>query len=360
MSFVALPRFSRLTLALAALLGACAVDRVEQGAAVPEWRVGDAGPLTVGDREDGDTAVFYRVDDARWHAGRGVLVVADGGAFGLRVYSADGRLAAKGGRRGSGPGEFAGRLALIDAPGDSVAVWDSGQGRWTMFNVVDGGMRNVVGPLGQPTWFQSGMLVMSDVAAPPAWVTPLLIKRADSTDARVARIDRTGLLFVSEDASMRTWRVFRDSVAPIASMTVPEHFTLAHISDEVIVGILTDSLGLEQVAVRSLRRGPHEPSDRTPAPAPSSDDGPRNELRSFLRNMVVAQEMHFAERGGYTGSADSLRLPPLPDGAVVRILQRTDRGWSGAAWDKANGATCGMIIGLTVPPGWMEGEARCN
>ena len=357
------PSFALVRTAIACLgaliLAACSTDRVGSSA-VPAWTVEARALVTVGDREDGDSVVFYRVDDARWHAGRRVLVVADGGAFAIKVYSSDGDLLVQGGRRGRGPGEFSGRLALIDAAGDSVGVWDASQGRWTMFNVVDGGMRNVTGVVPTPTWFEAGMLVMSDMPAAPAWVSPLLMRRADSTEAKVARIDRTGLVFVGRDAASRSWQIFRDSLAPIASMELPPNFTLTHIGEREVVGILSDSVGLEQVAVHALARGAHEPADRTPTAVEARADAPRNELRSFLRNMVVAQEMNFAMHGGYTSTADSLQLPAVPDGAEVRILQRTDRGWSGVAWHRATGLTCGMIVGLTPPPGWMEGEARCN
>lgn len=345
---------------VAALVSGCTAERVERVASLPEWTVAERPLVEVGDREDGDSVTFYRVDDARWHAGSRALVVADGGAFGLKVYSAEGKLLLQGGRRGRGPGEFSGHLALIEASGDSVGVWDAGQGRWTLFNVVDGGMRNVVGEFPTPTWFEAGMLVVSDAAAAPAYVSSLLMRHADSTDAKVARIDRTGLVFVGRGTPARSWQVFRDSLAPIASMELPPNFTLTHIGEREVVGIIADSVGLEQVAVYPLTRGAHEPADRTPASAEAKATAPRGELRAFLRNMVTAQEMNFAVHGGYTSTADSLQLPPLPEGAEVRILQRTDRGWSGVAWHRATGLTCGMIVGLTPPPGWMEGEARCN
>jgi hypothetical protein len=347
-------------LALPASL-ACDLQRAGPSATLPGWEVATAPRFAIGDRDaDGDTAVFYRVDDARWHEGRGVLVVADGGAFGIRVYAPDGTLRAQGGRRGRGPAEFSGRLALMDAPGDSVAVWDSGQGRWTMFNVVDGGMRNVMGEHAQPVWFQAGLLVLSDRDSAPAWVAPLLMSLPDTTASRVARIDRSALLFLSQDAALRTWHVHRDSAAAIATVTLPPNFTLTHVGDDEVIGIVSDSLGLEQVVVHELRRGAHEPADPTPSVRPAMDEGARNELRSFLRNTVVAQEVRYAERGAYTAFADSLRLPQLPEGARMKIIQQTDRGWSGVAWHPSTGLTCGMIIGLTTPPGWMEGEARCG
>lgn len=349
----------QLLLLATASLAACDATREEPAGSVAAWEVAAEPRIDIGDREDTDSVTFYRVDDARWHAARGLLVIADGGAQGIRVYAPDGELRARGGRRGQGPGEFTGRLALVDAPGDSVAVWDSGQGRWTMFNVLDGGMRNVTGEYVQPTWFQAGMLVVSDAAEAPAWLRPLLM-RTDSASSRVARVDRNALAFVSQDARLRAWRVHRDSLAPIASVTLPEGFQLTHIADDMVVGVVSDSLGLQRVAVHDFRRGTHEPSDRTPAAVAPEVAEAGTALRSYLRNMVVAQEMRFATAGGYTAFADSLQMPPPPAGARVRIIEQTERGWSGVAWLPSTGFTCGMIVGLTTPPGWMEGEARCG
>ncbi len=200
----------------------------------------------------------------------------------------------------------------------------------------------------------------SEVAERPIWLAPLLRRLTDSTQARAARLDRSSLLFASDDAALRSWQVYRDSIAPIASMTLPTGLSLTHIGDSAVVGIMSDSIGLEQVVVHTLRRGAHEPPDRTPATPAAANDDARRQVASFLRNLVVAQEARFAEVGAYTAFVDSLRLPPLPEGAELRILERTDRGWSGVAWYPATGFTCGMIIGLTPPPGWMEGEVRCN
>jgi hypothetical protein len=350
----------RLSLLLPLFLAACDARRTSSSADLANWEVAATTLLAVGDKEDADTAIFFRVDDARWHAATKRLVVADGGAFGLRVYDEAGQLVAQGGRRGRGPGEFAGRLALAPAAGDSVAVWDSGQGRWTLFSVADGGMRNLTGDQSSVAWMYGGMLVRSDVGSPPGWVPPLLRALGDSAgDTRLVRLDRSALALVSQDAALRTWHVHRDSLGPIATIALPAGLQVTDFDEEVIVGVRADSLGLEQVAVHRLTRGAHEAPDRTPAADPAPPEAERNELMSMLRNAVVAQEMNYAQRNSYTAHGDSLAVA-APAGARFRILEATARGWSGVVWVPATGYTCGMIIGLTTPPGWMEGEARCG
>lgn len=338
--------------------GACEARREMPGAA-QAWEVAATPRLSVGDREDRDTVVFASVGDARLHPA-GALVVADNGAFTVQVYDSSGALRARGGRRGQGPGEFSGRMALIDGPGDSVAIWDGGQSRWTLFSVADGGMRHVGRDYAQPAWMHAGVLVQSALAVPPAWVPPLLTALSDSSpDVRFAHIDRTGLLFVSQDVARSRWLIYRDSAAAMGELVLPEGFTLTHITTDAVVGLMADSVGLQQVVVHDLQRPPHQAPDLTPATAPAPDEKARGELRTNLRNAVMAQEMHWMRAEAYTAHADSLTLA-FPPEARFRILEATARGWSGVAWYPASGYTCGMIVGLTVPAGWAEGEVRCG
>ncbi len=61
----------------------------------------------------------------------------------------------------------------------------------------------------------------------------------------------------------------------------------------------------------------------------------------------------------YTAHADSLGVA-VPPGARFKVVEVTGQGWRGAIWFPATGLTCGMYIGVPVPPGWNEGEPRCG
>lgn len=352
-------RHARVVLILLSLVATACEARQEASVAATAWEVAPTARLSIGDREDNDTVVFAGVSDARWHPS-GVLVVADNGAFAVQVYDSSGALRARGGRRGQGPGEFSGRMALIDGPGDSVAVWDAGQTRWTLFSVADGGMRHVGRDFAQPVWVHAGIMVQSALAVPPAWVPPLLAALSDSSsEVRFAHLDAAGLLFVSQDVGRSRWLIYRENSAAIGEITLPAGFALMHITDGAVVGVVADSLGLQQVAMHELRRAPHAAPDLTPAPPPPADETARGALRSNLRNAVMAQEMHWMRAQAYTAHADSLTLA-FPPEARFKILEATARGWSGVAWYPASGYSCGMIVGLTVPAGWSEGEVRCG
>lgn len=349
----------RVILAAFVLMTACGTERAAATGDVPSWAVAEAARLSIGDSDGADTVVFSSVSDARWHPSGG-LVVADGGAFGVRVFDAQGAARLKVGRRGRGPNEFNGGMALAEFAGDSVAVWDAGQMRWSILNVVDGTMRTSNETKLHPAWMHGGVMVYSARAIPPAWALAALTRLSQaSSETRIAHIDRAGLLYVSQDAAMRRWHVYRDSVAPLASITLPEGFAPTHFAADAVVGIVSDSVGLQRVAVHALERGSHAAPDTTPAVANPVDEEQRGQLRSSLRNAVTAQEMHWMKGQAYTSAADSL-VVAMPEGAEFKILEATPRGWRGVAWFPATGLTCGMIVGLGTPPGWGEGEVNCG
>ncbi len=352
-------RFAKtfLPCAVAIVLGGCALER---GPAVPDvWTIDPEPRLSVGDRAETDSATFARITDARLLRS-GVLAVADGGAFAVFLHDSTGARFSSVGRRGRGPGEFLGGLTLVELTGDSVAVWDSGQLRWTGIAAAGGGATDLTAPVAVPTLLHAGLLVHSDLSAPPAWVPRLLTAlSAASAEVRIAHLDESAFLWVSQDAALREWHIFADSGAAIATLTLPEGVSALHFGRETMVGLATDSLGLQRVVVHALRRGEFQAPDRTPAAAPAPDAAVRNQLMAAMRNAVTAQELHYMTHNGYTRHADSLSVP-LPPGARFKIVTADARGWRGLAWYEDTGFTCGMFVGVAVPPGWSEGEVRCG
>ena len=338
---------------------ACGEAASDAEGAIAEWEVAAEPRLAVGDVAERDTLVFGRISDARLLEG-GMLVVADAGASGVRVFGADGELVSSAGRRGRGPGEFTGSLGLADAPGDSVAVWDAGQWRWSVVDGLSGGVRNVTGAAGRAAWIHAGILIRSALASPPVWVPPLLSAlSAASPEVRLAHLDEKGLLFVSQDAAASRWLVYADSGSAIAQVTMPAGVSPFQFLEDAVVGVVADSLGLERVVVHALSRGTHRAPDLTPAAPLPVDSLARGSLMAALRNAVVAQEVHWMTAQAYTAHADSLQVA-MPEGARFRVLEATKRGWRGVGWFEATGYTCGMIIGMTPPIGWSEGEVRCG
>ena len=90
------------------------------------------------------------------------------------------------------------------------------------------------------------------------------------------------------------------------------------------------------------------------------------ELKSSLRELLTAQERHYADHSTYTADIQSLDFSVGPDAHVV-ILLAHDRGWSGVISDgRVPGLRCAIWVGApgAVPPpladGAEEGEATCR
>lgn len=344
---------------LLALIPFAACQRESADVGPVEWAIDPTPRFSIGDTEDSDTTVFAVVSDAR-RMSDGLIVVADGAAKLIITFDSTGARVSTAGRPGRGPAEFSGGLSVVKGPGDSAAVWDSGMMRWTLVAARTGGMRNLTDPLPTPTWLHAGIMIHSERASPPAWLPRALMGiSAESPEVRLARLDERGVLWVSQDARKRHWKAYIDSAPPIAAVTIPEGVEPLQFGDDEIVGIATDSLGLQRVVMHSLTRMAHKTVDLVPAPAGSVDLETRRELMSTMRHWVMAQEVHYSQTNGYTMSVDSLDLTG-PVGTRFKILEADARGWRGVAWFPATGYTCAMTIGMSLPAGWGEGSPQCG
>ncbi len=333
-------------------------ESTAEGAAAA-WRLDPTPRLDVGDREDGDSVVFSGVADARLLP-NGLLAVADAGTATVRFFDAKGTLVLRAGRRGRGPGEFTGGMQMMDYSGDSVAIWDPGQTRWTVVSSRTGATRQPSERLRTPVWVHAGVDIRSALAGPAEWVIARIASLSAASPApRVAQLDETGLLWVRNEADVREWRAYADTGSAIGSVRIPEGERLTHITRDAMVTVALDSLGLERVLVRTLMKGPHAAPVLEPWAVAPVDSGGRARLMSAMRMAVVAQEMYFAEHGHYTAAGDSLQFE-MPEGTAFRIIEKTDRGWRGVGYFTATGFSCGMIVGLATPAGWSDFEVRCG
>ncbi len=348
---------SRLTGLIAVCTAVACGDAARDPAGPSEWAVRSAPLLAVGDTADNDTAVFATVSDARLMP-NGVLAVADAGASAVLLFDSTGARVAKLGRKGRGPGEFTGRIALARRGSDAVAVWDPSQTRWSEVQVGRTQIPLLADSLGDAAWLHGGVIVHGEGLV-PVWAPPLLNALQDSLpEMRLAFIDETALLWVNRDAAMREWVAYtgRESVG---SITLPAQFRPTQFLENRVVGVQSDSLGFERVVVLGFDRPARVVPMRDAATSLPVDSLQRDELRSTLRNLVMAQEMHWANASRYTAQVDSLSLE-LPPGIAVKIVSATTRGWYGAGWVRESGFTCGMFIGVAAPRGWSEGEVGCG
>jgi hypothetical protein len=123
----------------------------------------------------------------------GTILVANSSAWEIEVFDSTGHYVRSVGRKGSGPGEFLNALSIVGAPGDSIAVFDSGNARWTIWDSSlklgrTIGMADATFP--HPVWLYKGAVVtQASIGGTPAWVLATL----DTLRARGWRLQHRGV-----------------------------------------------------------------------------------------------------------------------------------------------------------------------
>lgn len=111
-----------------------------------------------------DSASLIRIVGAT-RLQNGQVVVADAGQYQLVFFDSAGRVVARRGRQGGGPGEFEGISQLFQCPQDTLVIWDHRLGRLSVFDSDGRYLRQVPLPR-QPhdlTCTETGEIVMSVV-----------------------------------------------------------------------------------------------------------------------------------------------------------------------------------------------------
>lgn len=104
------------------------------------WTLSDAPLLDIGGDDSGPP--LYGVTGAK-RLSDGRIVVASAGTKELQMYSPDGKLLSRVGRAGEGPGEFQTPVWVGALSGDSIAAWDVGLSRLSIFTPAGEFVRTV-------------------------------------------------------------------------------------------------------------------------------------------------------------------------------------------------------------------------
>lgn len=347
------------------ILSSCSDPR--SPAEVPDqWLVSAESALTLTDSSAGPGHEFNGISSGmRLPDGR--ILVANAGIPELTLFDSTGAFLRAVGRKGQGPGEWAGTLALWPWAADSFAVYDAGVQRWTILGPDLTVARTATAPdsaFATPTWLYRGAIVRDlPGRATPAWVAAAL----DSVRARDpnythplhALRDATGALWIESSDRLGSWTVYTGPGTPAGAVSLPAGLTPLEIGQGYVLALSRDSLDLEQVSLYALSR----PAASAAAAATTDTTAvslPRDAaVRKALIGLVMAQEMYYATHMSYAAQADSLRLPDGFDSPLF-ILGADSRHWAAIAVNPATGATCGISIGWPAPVGWVEGEALCG
>lgn len=122
--------------------GIAIVENVGRAPGALGWTVDTTPLVSIGGDGQAGGALVEVTDAIRLGDGR--IVIASAGTQQIRFYGTDGRLLRAVGRAGEGPGEFGTPFWLGRLRGDSVAVWDAGLRRFSIFTPAGDFARNVL------------------------------------------------------------------------------------------------------------------------------------------------------------------------------------------------------------------------
>jgi hypothetical protein len=127
------------------------------------WTISTTPAMRLGGLDAAPEYEFYNVTGGLVLPGGGI-VIANEGSSELRFYDAAGRHVRSVGRNGSGPGEFRNLYALVHFGADSLAVWDSGNARWSVHDLEGSFARTfrLTAPDGKPYFPGEDPVVFAD------------------------------------------------------------------------------------------------------------------------------------------------------------------------------------------------------
>jgi len=354
----------------AALIGCvmvCACARPERGVGEPAlWAVDTAPRLTVGTMDADPGHELAGVSGVRILAG--ILIIANSGSFELRRFDSLGRYLGAEGRKGQGPGEFLGRIALFPAPGDSLYTLDDQNLRWSIHDgsgryarVLPGGQA----ALPRPTWLYHRTIVASNTPGPaPEWTRVLLAGLPDApreAPVRNARFDDLGYLWVTDTLASNIWTIYADSGLAVGRVVLPAGFALLQAGDDFVLGVETGAMDQEIVRAYGLHRpaGLSVPGATPPAEFTRRDPALEGRMLADVRGLLMAQEVFYSEHASYSAKADSLNVA-MSSGAELVMLAGDRRHWAAVLYHRSTRTTCGLSVGAPTPAGWLDGMPFCG
>lgn len=310
----------------------------------------------------------------------GRIAVADGASQELRFFDGQGQHLGTVGGRGSGPGEFQWLTRVYHHGPDSLLAFDFAKVGLVQLDAAGNYVRMIPAEsisgdsvfkldvwLYRDFWIE-GTLYARD-RPPIRSIIDRLPAFDDESAYRFGRRDANGNLWIREPLTpvraVWTWTIVDSAGSPIGRIETPQAFTIQDIGPDYVVGRWRDANDVEFVRVYDIR------TQQTRAALPgwfassaarevqNNDETDLAELRSVLRQLVGAQERHYASNSSYTLDASVLNFE-VPEDMVVEIVFAFQMGWSAVAGYAGSGRVCGMAVGLATPPGWPEGAVRCG
>lgn len=351
------------------LVLACGKDEATPSA-LEAFAIDPTPALEIGTSEGDPALEFNRMSGFR-RLPDGRIVVADGATRELRWFAPDGRHLATLGRRGSGPGEFQGVVTLLPWAGDSLAAFDANLRRVTTLShggalgwVGDGATGGVNFDWAPWVYRRAVILGTEGAAARSCVIAALDAMPLPPVESglRLVQVDDVGRLWVRESlpAGVSRWTVWRRDGTPLGEAAFPTSFQPSHIGADFALGRGQAADETERVHLFTLRdeRQPGECLSDSAARASDGQPAPEG-ITAGLRNLVTAQEAHYAGAASYTD--DPSLLPyQVDERFVVWFLSADSRGWVGGVMDRTSAYACVMSVGGSLPGAWLDGVLSCG
>jgi len=294
----------------------------------------------------------------------GRIVVANSGTSALLLFDSAGAFVRAIGRKGEGPGEFSGSMHIFRAPGDSLAVYDGGNLRWTFYDsALSLGRTALAAEAGipRPSWLHNGAVVtnaaLDDSTEWAGGVIDSVRAEDPGFDGLLeARIDDGGSLWVRQGDR---WLVHSADHESAGVVSLPAGLRLLQAGPDFVLGVEKDTVDQDVLRLFPLERPAPSglaplPVANVPAPAPDTAM-----ITMLSTQLLMKQEMYYSDRGMYAPHADSLRVG-FGDDVKLFVLWGDKRHWAGVAVRKTTGATCGVSVGWPAPAGWFDGTPFCG
>jgi len=325
--------------------------------------------------------VFGNVASVR-HLTSGNLLVADAMADEIFEYAPNGTLVRRIGRKGDGPSEFRALSHLHVIHGDSILAEDGVQGRVSVFDSAGHFVHQVAGAdlsgdslfaldvwLYGRFWVDGGLL-----AADRKRIRAVLDKLpppVSDPGYRYVQVDETGRLWIREPGvsagDRRMWTIVDTDGRPTASLAIPVRFEPEEIGESTMTGRWRGDNDVN--FVRTYTYGGTGQVRATPAwlvgpPPPAVPPETQQQfltaIKASLKNLAVAQEIHYSKAYTYADQLDSLEAFHPDPSMQVDLISGDTRGWAAVFAHPGIDRICGLAYGYTIPPGWEPGVFVCS
>ena len=348
---------------------------------VEQWSLSEVPFLEIGVVE-GDAAYQLHEAVSSVRLPDGSLAVVNRGSQEVRFYSPDGRHIRSVGGEGSGPGEFRRPSRIWRWGVDSLRVWDGGLRRFSFMDMQGAVARteqiewSADEPFPLDVWVHGVNWVDSPLAPNERSVVLQTLARMPEVpldvDIRFVKVTPAGRIWATNalppaDTTIQ-WSVYEMDGTLRAHISTPPAFEPQEIGHDFILGLATDPLGVNYIRQYEIQKPDGSPVGRGLASYTSGIDAVpeqqvmpdevKSVVRSLVRFMASAQEIHYSQNFSYSSDISELAIE-VPEEVRVTFVQAGRSGWTGFFRHIETGSSCVLTYGAGAPIGWVAGVVIC-